>query len=184
MWVWVHVSVSAQVGLCICVRVCVWWWAVLTVVRHAHWEALLEAAVLALVAVLLLNLAAAFALVVLQLQANGPPEKPLCQKNRSLSPWMWSTSGGDISGLFLTKVYKVVVWNCLVLDVYFMLKTDLQSQSFYWLCSPALQRVTWLWECLTTVLAPHAMEHNKYFFSKTFTTVDINILAFAKRSLC
>lgn len=44
---------------------------------HAHRQALLEAAVLALVAVLFLDLAAALALVVLQLQTDGPPEKTL-----------------------------------------------------------------------------------------------------------
>lgn len=49
----------------------------LTVVGHAHWQALLETAVLALVAVLLLDLAAALALVVLELQADGPPKKTL-----------------------------------------------------------------------------------------------------------
>lgn len=44
---------------------------------HAHRQALLEAAVLALVAVLLLNFAAALALVIFQLQTDGPPEKSL-----------------------------------------------------------------------------------------------------------
>ena len=49
----------------------------LTVVGHAHRQALLEAAVLALVAVLLLDLAAALTLVILQLQTDGPPKKTL-----------------------------------------------------------------------------------------------------------
>ena len=53
----------------------------LTVVGHAHRQALLEAAVLALVAVLLLDLAAALALVVLQLQTDGPPEKTLEERD-------------------------------------------------------------------------------------------------------
>lgn len=51
----------------------------LTVVGHAHCEALVEAAVLALVAVLLLDLAVALALVVLQLQPDGPPEEALAE---------------------------------------------------------------------------------------------------------
>ena len=49
----------------------------LTIVGHAHCQALLEAAVLALVAVLFLDFAAAFALVILQLQTDSPPKKPL-----------------------------------------------------------------------------------------------------------
>lgn len=53
----------------------------LTAVRHAHREALVEAAVLALVAVLLLDLAAALALVVVQLQADGPSEETLQATN-------------------------------------------------------------------------------------------------------
>lgn len=44
---------------------------------HAHSEALVESAVLALVAVLLLDFAAALALIVLQLQPDGPPEEAL-----------------------------------------------------------------------------------------------------------
>ena len=65
-----------------CVRVCVGPEALpypvgLTVVGHAHRQALLEAAVLALVAVLFLDLAAALTLVILQLQTDGPPEKTL-----------------------------------------------------------------------------------------------------------
>lgn len=44
---------------------------------HAHRQALLEAAVLALVAVLLLDLAAALALVVLQFETDGAPKKTL-----------------------------------------------------------------------------------------------------------
>lgn len=51
----------------------------LTVVGHAHGEALVEAAVLALVAVLLLDFAVAFTLVVLQLQPDGPPEETLVE---------------------------------------------------------------------------------------------------------
>ena len=82
--------VCEWVYVCVCVCLRVWLWDVLTVVRHAHWEALLEAAVLTLVSVLLLDLAAAFALVVLKLQANGPPEKTLCQRNRSLSSCIWA----------------------------------------------------------------------------------------------
>lgn len=49
----------------------------LTVVGHAHSEALVKTAVLALVTVLLLDLTAALTLVVLQLQAYGSPEKTL-----------------------------------------------------------------------------------------------------------
>lgn len=46
---------------------------------HAHSEALVEAAVLALVAVLLLDFAVALTLVVLQLQPDGPPEEALAE---------------------------------------------------------------------------------------------------------
>lgn len=53
------------------------WPAGLTVVGHAHRQALLEAAVLALVAILLLDLAATLTLVILQLQTDGPTEKTL-----------------------------------------------------------------------------------------------------------
>lgn len=53
----------------------------LTIVRHPHRQALLEAAVLALVAVLLLDLAAALTLVVVQLQADGPSEETLQATN-------------------------------------------------------------------------------------------------------
>lgn len=49
----------------------------LTVMRHAQREAFLEAAVLALVSVLLLNLAAPLALLVLQLHADRPAEETL-----------------------------------------------------------------------------------------------------------
>lgn len=49
----------------------------LTVVGHSHRQALLEAAVLALVAVLFLDLAATLALVVLQLQTDRPPKETL-----------------------------------------------------------------------------------------------------------
>lgn len=48
---------------------------------HPHRQALLEAAVLALVAVLLLDLAAAFALVVVQLEADSPSEEALQDTN-------------------------------------------------------------------------------------------------------
>lgn len=51
--------------------------AELTVVGHAHGQALLEAAVLAFVAVLFLDFAAALTPVVLQLQADGPPKETL-----------------------------------------------------------------------------------------------------------
>lgn len=44
---------------------------------HAHIQALVESAVLALVAVFLLDLALEVALVVLQLQPDGPPEETL-----------------------------------------------------------------------------------------------------------
>ena len=44
---------------------------------HAHRQALLEAAVLALVSVLLLDLAVPFTLFILQLEANGSPEETL-----------------------------------------------------------------------------------------------------------
>lgn len=49
----------------------------LTVMRHAQREAFLEAAVLALVPVLLLNLAAPLALLIFQLHANRPAEETL-----------------------------------------------------------------------------------------------------------
>lgn len=49
----------------------------LTVVGHAHGQALLEAAVLALIAVLFLDLAATLTSVVLQLQTDGPPKETL-----------------------------------------------------------------------------------------------------------
>lgn len=53
-----------------------------TVVGHAHREALVESAVLALVAVLLLDLAVTFTLVVLQLESDGPPEETLVETER------------------------------------------------------------------------------------------------------
>lgn len=49
----------------------------LTIVGHAHRQALLEATVLALVAILLLDLAAALTLVIFQLQTDGPAKKTL-----------------------------------------------------------------------------------------------------------
>lgn len=49
----------------------------LTIVGHAHRQALLEAAVLALVAIFLLDLAAALTSVIFQLQTDGPPKKTL-----------------------------------------------------------------------------------------------------------
>lgn len=51
--------------------------------RHAHGEAFVKAAVLALVAVLLLDFAAVFALVVLQLEPDGSPEEALVDRNVS-----------------------------------------------------------------------------------------------------
>lgn len=44
---------------------------------HAHGQALLEAAVLALVSVLLLDLAVPLALFIFQLEADGSPEETL-----------------------------------------------------------------------------------------------------------
>lgn len=44
---------------------------------HAHCKALAETAVLTFVAVLFLDLAVAFTLVVLQFESNGSPEEPL-----------------------------------------------------------------------------------------------------------
>lgn len=44
---------------------------------HAHCKALAETAVLTFVSVLLLDLAVAFALVVLQFESNGSPEEAL-----------------------------------------------------------------------------------------------------------
>ncbi len=44
---------------------------------HAHCKALAETAVLTFVAVFSLDLAVAFALVVLQFESNGSPEEPL-----------------------------------------------------------------------------------------------------------
>lgn len=49
----------------------------LTVVRHAHRQTFVKSAVLALVAVLLLDFAVVFALVVLQLEPDGPAEETL-----------------------------------------------------------------------------------------------------------
>ena len=49
----------------------------LTIVRHAERQALLEAAVLALVAVFLLNLAAPITLLILKLHADCPSEETL-----------------------------------------------------------------------------------------------------------
>jgi hypothetical protein len=49
----------------------------LTIVGHAHRQALLEAAVLALVPVLLQDLTSAFTLVIFQLEADGPPKETL-----------------------------------------------------------------------------------------------------------
>ena len=49
----------------------------LTVMGHAECEAFLEAAVLALVSALLLNLAGAVAAIVLQLHTNGASEEAL-----------------------------------------------------------------------------------------------------------
>lgn len=54
----------------------------LTVVGHAHRQALLKATVLALVPVLLLDLTAAFTLVVLQFKANGPAEETLREEHK------------------------------------------------------------------------------------------------------
>lgn len=84
-------STTVCLGVCVygvetaCCRCCCWAWtaavlpnpAGLTVVGHAHRQALLEAAVLALVTVFLLDLAAALTLVVFQLQADGPSKKTL-----------------------------------------------------------------------------------------------------------
>lgn len=53
-----------------------------TIVRHAHREALVESAVLALVAVLLLDFAFVFALIILQLQPDGPSEETLVETER------------------------------------------------------------------------------------------------------
>ena len=52
----------------------------LTVVRHALVETLVEAAVLALIAVLLMDPASELTLLVLQLQADGSPEETLEQE--------------------------------------------------------------------------------------------------------
>lgn len=49
----------------------------LTVVGHAHGEALVETAVLALVPVLFLDLTVALTFVIFQLQAYGSPEEAL-----------------------------------------------------------------------------------------------------------
>lgn len=53
---------------------------------HAHGEALVESAVLALVAVLLLDLAVPLALVILQLKAYGSSEEALQSKASPQSP--------------------------------------------------------------------------------------------------
>lgn len=44
---------------------------------HAHREALVESAVLALVSVLLLDFAVPLTLIILQLQPDGPPKETL-----------------------------------------------------------------------------------------------------------
>lgn len=62
---------------------------------HARREALVEAAVLALVAVLLLDFAVAFTLIVLQLQPDGPPEETLVKTQHM-------RSFGDIVYTFLS----------------------------------------------------------------------------------
>lgn len=72
------VTITIKIGLC------VWDFVTLTIVGHAHRQALLKATVLALVSVPLLDLTAAFTLVVLQFEANGPAEKTLqCGRNRN-----------------------------------------------------------------------------------------------------
>lgn len=57
----------------------------LTVVRHAHRETFVEPAVLALVAILLLDFAVVFALVVLQLESDGSPEETLSGQKRCVT---------------------------------------------------------------------------------------------------
>lgn len=52
---------------------------------HAHGQALLKATVLALVSVSLLDLTAAFTLIILQFEANGPTEETL-QSGRNRNP--------------------------------------------------------------------------------------------------
>lgn len=56
----------------------------LTIVRHPHRKALLEAAILALVAVLLLDLAVALTLVIVQLQADSSSEETLKAPEQSV----------------------------------------------------------------------------------------------------
>lgn len=56
---------------------CVWLGVALTIMRHAQCHAFLEAAVLALVAVLLLDLADPLALLIFQLHADRPTEEAL-----------------------------------------------------------------------------------------------------------
>ena len=50
--------------------------------RHPHRQTLAESAVLALVSVLLLDFAAAFTLIILQLQSNGPSKETLIERER------------------------------------------------------------------------------------------------------
>lgn len=54
----------------------------LTVMGHAQQQALLEAAVLALVPALLLDLTAALTALILQLHTDGPAEKALRESKR------------------------------------------------------------------------------------------------------
>jgi len=54
-------------------------------VGHAHCKALAETAVLTFVSVLLLDLAFAFALVVLQFESDGSPEEALWKIHKRLS---------------------------------------------------------------------------------------------------
>jgi len=65
--------------VCMCLR-CKF--VIHTIVGHAHRQALLKATVLALVSVPLLDLTAAFTLVILQFEANGPTEETLQQTSK------------------------------------------------------------------------------------------------------
>lgn len=80
--------------------------------RHAHSEALVEAAVLALVAVLLLDLAVALASVVLQLQPNGPPEKTLAK-----AEFVKVNFGQHVSQVFRDFLFLFIYLFCVLCGV-------------------------------------------------------------------
>lgn len=57
----------------------------LTIMGHSQRQALLEATILALVAILLLNLAGTLAAIILQFHTHSSPEKALSEAHNKLS---------------------------------------------------------------------------------------------------